>query len=279
MPVVADPGGRATGKRPGTSVAGAWAVRVFSYGVFFFLVAPLFVLVAASFAPESYVEFPPRHLSLAWYKAFMADKTFVQAMLLSGELAMASALIATFVGFLAAFILVRKQFPGRKLAWSLFLSPLILPQIVLGVALLQFFTGLGLANTFLGLLFAHVVSVLPYVIRTVAAALVSIDVRVEEAAADLGANKLETLGLVLAPMVKGALIAAGLFAFIMSWVNVEISIFLSATGVYPLPVVLYNFMEYSITTLVVAAAAIAIYVAIALVIFVDVTIGLHRAAI
>jgi len=256
---------------------GLWAIRLWSYAVFFFLVAPLVVLVGASFASEGYVQFPPRDLSLTWYREFLRDATFVRAILLSGQLALASAVLATIIGFLASYVLVRKRFVGRRIIWSLLLSPLILPQIVLGVALLQFFTMLGAANTFVGLLCAHVVSVLPYVIRTVGAALLTVDVRIEEAAADLGANTLVTLGFVVAPMVKGAMIAAGLFAFIMSWINVEISIFLSSTGLYPLPVVLYNFMEYSITTLVVAAAAIGIYVAVALVVLVDVTIGLHRA--
>lgn len=257
---------------------GQGIVRWFTYAVFFFLVAPLFVLVAASFAPESYVRFPPSGLTVRWYQEFFAEPVFVRAIVLSIELAVGSALVATALGFLAAYVLVRTEFLGRRLAWSLFLSPLILPQIVLGVALLQFFTMLGMSNSLFGLLIAHVVAVIPYVIRTVAAALTTVDVRVEEAAADLGANRLTTLVLVVAPMVKGALIAAGLFAFIMSWINVEISIFLSSTGLYPLPVVLYNFMEYSITTLVVAAAAIGIYVAAALVVAVDFTIGLHRAS-
>lgn len=265
-------------KRRRRTHPGQRLVRWFAYGVFFFLVAPLFVLVAASFAPDSYVRFPPSGLTLRWYRAFFADQTFVRAIVLSIELALASAAIATALGFLAAYALVRSQFPGRQLAWSLFLSPLILPQIVLGVALLQFFAMLGMPNSFVGLLAAHVVAVMPYVIRTVGAALTTVDVRVEEAAADLGANRVTTLILVVAPIVKGAMVAAGLFAFIMSWINVEISIFLSSTGLYPLPVVLYNFMEYSITTLVVAAAAIGIYVAVALVVAVDFTIGLHRAS-
>jgi putative spermidine/putrescine transport system permease protein len=144
--------------------------------------------------------------------------------------------------------------------------------------LLQVFSALGMATTFPGLLLAHTVAVIPYVVRTVGASLLTIDPSVEEAAADLGASRLEVLTLVVAPMIKGGLLAGALFAFIMSWVNVEISIFLSVTGGYTLPVVLFNLLEYSITTVVVAAASIGIYVALILVILVDWIVGIDSAS-
>ena len=115
---------------------------------------------------------------------------------------------------------------------------------------------------------------LPYVIRTVTAALVNTDPHIEEAAADLGATRWEVLALVVAPIVKGGLIAGTLFAFIMSWINVEISIFLGVTGSYTLPVILFNFMEYSITTIVVAAASVAIFVSVVMVLIVDRFVGI-----
>ena len=98
------------------------------------------------------------------------------------------------------------------------------------MSLLNFLTTLGLARTFIGILAAHTVAVLPYVIRTVTASLVNTDPHIEEAAADFGATRLEVLALVVAPIVKGGLIAGTLFAFIMSWMNVEISIFLECHG-------------------------------------------------
>lgn len=268
---------RRSARRAGVSPLGLWTLRLFTYAVFAFLLLPLLVLIVSSFAGQSYVVFPPRELSIAGYVAFFNDSIFINSLLLSMQLATLTAVIATVVGCLAAYILVRKQFPGRGLLSGFFLSPLIMPQIIFGVSLLQFFTFFGLATSFLGLLIAHVVSVIPYVIRTVGAALLTIDPHVEEAAANLGANQVETLALVVAPMVKGGAIAGALFAFIMSWVNVEISIFLGATGTYTLPVVLYNYIEYSITTAIVAAASIGIYVAVLLVLVVDRIIGIHTA--
>ena len=265
-------------RRAGLGNLGTRLIALVAWIVLLGLLAPLVVLVGASFSEVDYVQFPPRGFSLRWYAAFFRDGVFTSALLLSTPVAFAAAALATVLGFPAAYVLVRKNFPGRPLAWSLFLSPLLVPQIILGVALLQLFSALGFATSFGGLLIAHVVAVMPYVIRTVGAALVSIDPRVEEAAADLGANRLQVMGLVVAPMVKGGLLAGALFAFIMSWVNVEISIFLSVTGGYTLPVVLFNYMEYSMTTVVVAAASIAIYVALALVVLIDRIVGIHTAS-
>jgi putative spermidine/putrescine transport system permease protein len=264
-------------RRAGIGRLGVWLLRLVAWSVFIFLLLPLVVLIVSSFAGQSYVVFPPRAFSLEGYAIFFTDAVFLHSLLLSFELATSSSVLATAVGFLAAYILVRRRFYGRDFLSAFFLSPLILPQIIIGVALLQLFTILGLATSFAGLLIAHVVAVIPYVIRTVGAALQTIDPRVEEAAADLGAGQLQTLALVVLPIVRGGALAGALFAFIMSWINVEISIFISATGSYTLPVVLYNYMEYSITTAVVAAACIGIYVAVALVLVIDRLIGIDTA--
>lgn len=257
---------------------GLLALRALAITVLAILLAPLIVLVGASFSAVDYVSFPPKGLSLQWYGKFFTDPAFVNALVLSLQVAAAASAIATLLGFPAAYVLVRKDFPGRQLVSTLLLSPLLVPQIILGVALLQVLTVIGMATTFIGLLLAHVVSVIPYVIRTVGASLQLVDRSVEEAAADLGATRLEVMTLIVAPMIKGGLIAGALFAFIMSWVNVEISIFLGVTGGYTLPVVLFNFIEYSITTVVVVAASVAIYVAFALVLIVDRIVGMDNAA-
>jgi putative spermidine/putrescine transport system permease protein len=265
-------------RQAGLGIAAVWTLRLFAWLVLLFLIMPMIVLVGASFSGNDYVQFPPHGFSLAWYVQFFQDSIFLNSLLLSGQIALLASALATIFGFPAAYVLVRKRFPGRSLAWSLFLSPLLVPQIILGVALLQFFTLFGLATSFFGLLSAHVVSVMPYVIRTVGASLLTIDPKVEEASLDLGANRVETMLYVVAPMIKGGMLAGALFAFIMSWVNVEISIFLSVTGGYTLPVVLFNFIEYSITTVIVAAASIAIYVAILVVLLVDRLVGIHTAS-
>ena len=269
---------RNAARKAGITPSALWAIQLVAWVVLAILLAPLIVLVGASFSTLDYVSFPPKGFSFQWYAKFFADPIFVNSLILSALIAVTASALATALGFPAAYVLVRKRFPGRGLAWTLLLSPLLVPQIILGVALLQVFTAFGMATTFTGLLLAHTVSVVPYVVRTVGASLIGIDPKVEEAAADLGASRLEVLALVVAPMIKGGLLAGALFAFIMSWVNVEISIFLSVTGGYTLPVVLFNLIEYSITTVVVVAASIAIYVAFLLVLLVDCVVGIDSAS-
>jgi putative spermidine/putrescine transport system permease protein len=268
----------AAARKAGLTGPGIACIRVVAWLVLAALFAPLVVLIGASFSAVDYVSFPPKGLSLQWYGKFFRDPAFVNSLILSGQIAVASSLLATVLGFPAAYVLVRKRFPGRGLAWTLLLSPLLVPQIILGVALLQLFTAFGMATSFGGLLIAHVVSVVPYVVRTVGASLQLVNPSVEEAAADLGASRLEVMTLVVAPMIKGGLVAGAVFAFIMSWVNVEISIFLGVTGSYTLPVVLFNYIEYSVTTVVVVAASVAIYVAFALVLLVDRIVGIDSAS-
>lgn len=241
------------------------------------LIAPMLVLLLMSFSNADFVVFPPTAFSLKWYYKFFAMGDFLSALLTSFEVAVAASLIATLIGLPAAYVLVRRRFSGRRALAAVFLSPLMVPQIIVGVGLLQLYTALGGANSLTGLVMAHVVAVLPYVIRTVGAALSTTNVSIEEAAADLGANQLEVLAFVVVPMIKGGVLAAALFALIMSWINVEISIFLTTTGSYTLPVLLYNYMEYSLTPVVVVAGSVSIVVAVALVAVIDRFIGLSSA--
>lgn len=241
------------------------------------LMAPMIVLVVMSFSSGEYVVFPPTAFDLRWYYKFFTMSDFLAALLTSFEVAIAASIGATLLGFPAAYVLVRRRFPGRAALNAVFLSPLMVPQIIVGVGLLQLYTAMGAANSVPGLIMAHIVAVLPYVIKTVGAALSTANRNVEEAAADLGANQLEVLALVVVPMIKGGVLAGALFALIMSWINVEISIFLSTTGTYTLPVLLYNYMEYSLTPIVVVASSVSIGVAIVLVAVIDRFIGLGSA--
>jgi len=261
----------------GIGRTGQIAVGTVSIVILFALLAPMLVLLVMSFSSADFVIFPPPGFSLKWYEKFFQMSDFLGAFLTSFEVAIAASLGATLLGVPAAYALLRYRFPGRGVLRAIFVSPLMFPQIIVGVGLLQLYTWLGAANTVLGLIMAHIVAVLPYVIRTVGAALSTVDRNVEEAAADLGANQVEVLALVVVPMIKGGVLAGALFALIMSWINVEISIFISTTGTYTLPVLLYNYMEYSLTPVVVVAASVSILVAITLVAVIDRFIGLSSA--
>jgi putative spermidine/putrescine transport system permease protein len=261
----------------GIGQVGQATLAATSVVILLILLAPMIVLIIMSFSSNDYVVFPPTTFGLKWYYRFFTTDDFVLAFLTSIEVAAAASVGATLLGIPAAYVLVRRRFVGRGVLQGVFLSPLIIPQIVVGIGLLQLFAWWGVDNTVPGLVVAHVVAVLPYVMRTVGSALSTIDPHVEEAGADLGANQLQVLTLIVAPMIKGAVLAGALFALIMSWINVDISIFLSATGTYTLPVLLYNYMEYSLTPIVIVASSVSIFVAVLLVAIIDRGIGLHNA--
>jgi putative spermidine/putrescine transport system permease protein len=244
-----------------------------------YLALPLFVVIAISFTTTEYLKFPPEGLTMRWYWKVVSDPTFVEAFVVSGQLAAAATATALLLGVPAALILARKQFPGSRALSALFLSPLVLPTIVLGVAILQYASALGFARSFWALFVGHVVLVTPYVIRTSLASLSGMDPAHEEAAQDLGATPLQTFFLITLPQIKPGVIAGALFAFINSWINVEVSIFNSTAQLVTIPVKLFNYIQFNIDPTLAAVSAVTIYIAIVVVVAIDLAVGLEKAAV
>lgn len=243
-----------------------------------FLLVPLVVVIAISFTDTAYLTFPPQGFSLKWYGAFLADKSYIDSILLSGLLALLAAAIAAVLGIPAALVLARGTFPGARALSMFFMAPLILPTIVIGAALLQFASSLGFARTFGVMLVGHVVIVIPYIVRTVLASLANFDSTYEEASRDLGAGGPATFFLITLPIIKPGIIAGTLFAVIISWINVELSIFNSTASLMPIPVKIFNYVQYSIDPLVAAISAATIYVAVVAVAVLDILVGMDRVA-
>jgi putative spermidine/putrescine transport system permease protein len=149
---------------------------------------------------------------------------------------------------------------------------------VIGAALLQYATAIGIARTFWALFFGHVVLIIPYIVRTTLASLARFDRSLEEAAQDLGASGLETFFFVTLPLIKPGVLAGSLFAVIISWINVEISIFNTTASLMPIPVKLFNYIQYNVDPMIAAVSATTIYVAVVVVILLDWVIGIERAA-
>lgn len=255
---------------------GTVALAGISWATLVYFVLPLIVIISVSFSNTSYIEFPPRGFTIKWYVQFLEDSSYIQAFRVSIELAVFSTLTAIVLAIPAALIIARKVFPGRALISTLFLSPLVLPNIVIGIAILQYASSLGFARTFSALLIGHVVIVMPYVLRTVLASLVGMDGTIEEAAQDLGANSLETFFLVTLPQIKPGIIAGALFAFIISWINIEVTIFNSTGTLTTLPVKILYYVENIGDPTVAAVSAVTVYIAVIVVVVVDLTIGLQR---
>lgn len=243
-----------------------------------YLLLPIVVLVATSFTATDFLVFPPRGLSLKWYATFANTPGWLESFRLSLAVAAATTVAVPLIGVPAALVLNRFAFPGQRLFASLFLSPLVLPQVVLGVGLLQYLTLIGLARTFWAILVGHVVLAMPYMIRSVMATLAGVDPALEEAAADLGASPPVTFFTVTLPLIKPGVIAGALFAFVISWTNVEVTMFFTTSLLNPLPVNIMNYIAYNVDPLVAAISATSVYVSLVFLLLIDATVGLDRFA-
>lgn len=253
-----------------------WGLHAFCVLACTFLVLPLVVIVAVSFTTTEYLAFPPEGFTLRWYKQFLLDDSYIDSIILSAGLSLSATITALLLGIPVALVLARSKSSLNGLIAGLFLSPLVLPTIVIGATLLQFASQIGIARTWFALYIGHTILVIPYIVRTSLASLSNFQVSLEQAALDLGANRFTTFYLITFPIIKSGVIAGALFGLIISWVNVELSIFNSTSALMPLPVKLFNYIQYSIDPMIAAVSASTIYVAVILVFLIDWLIGIDK---
>ena len=204
--------------------------------VIFFLAAPTFFIVPVSFTEEGFLSWPPKGFSLQWYESLVAELSpYPAAFGRSVIVALFAGFFAMLVGVPAAFMLVRKQFFGKGAVFAFLVSPIITPHIILAISLFYLFAKLHLIGTYLGLILGHTVVTMPYVIVTVMAVIKNYDLRLDQASWTLGAGKLQTLRFVTFPIIKGGLIAAFMFAFIISFDELTMAIYLTGGEFSTLP--------------------------------------------
>ena len=224
--------------------------------VIVFMLAPLVIVCLVAFTPENTLTLPSTHLSLRWFKAVFAHSDLVQSFWNSLWLALASATLATLIAVPAGLAITRYNFAGRETLNALFLSPLIIPHLVLGVALLRMFSLIGATGSFVWLALAHVVIVTPYVLRLVVAAAAGFDQSCEQAALSLGASNFTVFRRITLPMILPGVTGGWLLAFINSFDEVTMSIFVTAPSTVTLPVRMYMYATESIDPLMAAASAL-----------------------
>jgi putative spermidine/putrescine transport system permease protein len=231
-----------------------------------FIFAPIVVTAAVSFNSVNQSRFPPIGFSLRWWQQAF-DPRWLQPLLFSIELAVAAAVVSTLLGLPLAFGLVRHRFPGRDLIATLSLGPLALPALVTGIAILQMLNLIGLSFLygFPALLIGHVVICLPFTVRTGAISLQGLPPRVEQAAASLGASPSRVLLLVTLPLIKSGVFAGAVFAFIQSFTDYSVSLFLAAPGASPISVTILSFLDYGFAPTLAAVAVITLLVPLALI--------------
>ena len=244
--------------------------------VYVFLLVPMVIVVLAAFNAGNYFTFPPQGFSLKWFANFFARREFMQSLWLSTELAFWTAVISTVIGTLASIALVRGRFRGRDLLNAFVTSPLLLPQILTGVALLQFFTLLRMHQSYWALLIGHVVVTTPYVVRTVSATLFHFDRALEEAAQSLGASPVRAFLEITLGVIKPGVVAGAIFAFAISFDNFTLSLFLTSSKLTPLPIKLFAYLKYSFDPTAAAVSAFAIGVALLLVVGIAMFMGLEE---
>ncbi|MGC0055871.1 ABC transporter permease (plasmid) [Brucella pituitosa] len=249
----------------------AWAGLVF-------LTLPLVIIIATSFTETQFLAFPPVGFTFKWYGEFLKDTSYLESIWTSVAIAALATVLAIVIGILAALVVSRSDMKGKRIVNTVFIAPLILPTIVIGAALLQYANALGFARSFFALVVGHTVIVVPYVLRTVLASLERFDQSFEEASHDLGGTAVSTFFLITLPIIKPGLVAGALFAFIISWINVELSIFNATADLMPIPVKLFNYVQYAVDPMLAAVSATTIYVAIIAVIVLDVFVGIDRVA-
>lgn len=250
--------------------------RVFVVLVYAFLLAPIVVVMLASLTKTAFVVFPPQGLTLAWYAAIFLHPEFVASLMLSLTVAAGTAVVAGTLGTLAAIAIVRERVPGSGLWLALLSSPLVIPTVVLGIALLQWFTLLALPAGAVPLILGHTILAIPYVVRLVGAGLLGVDPALDRAAAGLGATPLERLRRVTLPLVAPSIIAGALFAFITSFDDLTVALFIVSTNVMTLPVRIYNYMQFNYDPLITSVSTVMIVLSLVLVFAIERAIGVGR---
>jgi putative spermidine/putrescine transport system permease protein len=241
-----------------------------------FSIAPVAVIFLESLTGADYVSFPPVGLSLKWYLEIPKRPEFVASLLTSFVVAAGASVVSTGLGATAALALVRYRFPGRAFLQGLFLSPLSVPGIVLGIALLQFYATYGIPRTGLTLALAHLVITTPYTIRLVSVSLAGFDQNLERAARSLGAGSWTTFRLVTLPLIRPGILAGAVFAFIVSFDDLAVSLFLSSPGAMTLPVRIFTYIEQIYDPLITAVSSLLILVAVVVVVLIERTVGMGR---
>ena len=241
-------------------------LALYNVAGYVFLLAPIVVVMVWSFSDSTTLTFPPRGWSLRWFRYLAGRDEFIDAAVVSAQVAIVSSAGAVALGMLASLALVRERVPGRAAIEALLMGPLVLPGIITGVALLQFFTIIGLLQSFERLLLAHLVVCTPYAIKSISACLYGIDPSLEEASRTLGAGPWRTFRRVLLPLLRPGLMAAFIFSFVTSFDNVVVSIYLIGADTVTLPVRILTYVEWQFDPSIAAISTIFIAVTTVLVI-------------
>ncbi|QEX23821.1 polyamine ABC transporter permease [Hypericibacter adhaerens] len=244
----------------------AWyyAHRVIVAAILLFLIAPILVIMPLSFNSEPYFSYPMPGLSLRWYEDFFTNDRWTLALQNSIIVAVSVTLVSTALGTLAALGLSRPRFPARGLIMSLLISPIVVPVIISAVGMYFFYTRVGLTNSIPGVVLAHTALATPFVVITVTATLSGFDQTLTRAAASLGSNPVHSFFKITLPLILPGVISGGLFAFVTSFDEVVVVLFIASPEQRTLPKQMFSGIREMISPTITAAATLLILFAVAM---------------
>lgn len=260
-------------KRNGT------AAQIYHCAFLVFIMAPLLIIVAVAFTDKGYISLPTDGLSLRWFIALKDTPEIQTAFFLSLKLAAISSTIAVALAVPSAVALARHRFPGRDVVSGFLMSPMMIPNVVLGIAFLRFFNIIGLTGSFTLLCCAHIIFIMPYAMRLILAATIGMDRDAENAARSLGASRLTTFRRIFLPLILSGLAGGWILSFIQSFDELTMTIFVATPGTSTLPVVMYNHIAQTIDPLITSVSTVLIAMTLIFMVVLDRIIGLDTVLI
>lgn len=243
--------------------AGAIVLRTLTMLVLFYLFfLPFFIIIPLSFNDSRFMSFPPKAYSLRWFKSYLASKDWIDATVFSAEVAVMTTIFATVFGTMAAISLVRGRYRGKELLNYFFLTPIIVPLVITATALFLFMRNLNLTDTYIGMVMGHTVLALPFVIVNVSAVLADYNISLEQAAMNLGANPLTAFLKITFPIIRPGVISGAAFAFLASWDEVVVAIFITGVEHQTLPRKMWESIRYEINPMLAVIAVLLTTIAI-----------------
>jgi spermidine/putrescine transport system permease protein len=230
-----------------SKISGWSLIRLYTMLVYVFMFAPIVAVVILSFNPEQFGSFPMKGFSFKWYLKLAQNRPILLAFKNSLILGSLTSVLVTVIGIPAAMAFIRYEFPGKNTLNTLLLAPIMIPEVILGVALLLFIRWMQQPKSFILLLIGHVVITLPYVLLVVQARLVGIKREYEEAALSLGAGPLQTFKEITLPLLTPAILAGMLFAFTISFDDVTATLFWATASMQTVPVKIFGMLRNSVS--------------------------------
>lgn len=246
-----------SGARPGHSGVSP-LLAVVSGAVLLYLAAPILVVIPLSFSSGLYLSFPPPGFSLQWYARFFADPAWTGAALLSIWVGLTVTVLAVLLGTPAAFALVRGHFRGARLINGFVLTPVVVPGIIVAIGIYFFYARIGLVGSPLGLILAHTCLAVPFVVINVSATLYGFDEKLEHAAMSLGASPFATFREITLPLIRPGILAGAVFAFITSFDELLVALFVSGTSAVTLPRRMWDQIRFNIEPTIAAVSTLLI---------------------